>query len=187
MKQEKKRTLLMESAMHIVARDGLENTTTKSIGANAGLNEVYIYRNFKDKEDLIRQTFLHEDSTFIREIINRLPVLAVEDMNWEMRCRILWENCWNYMMQRREESLFYVRYYYSASFDADVQKEHKYYCEELAEEWTRIGAGNLSETVLLYMIEMIWNYSAKVALGIWENDPETSEQCFQYLYALLQK
>lgn len=39
--------IFMESAVHVVARDGLENATTKAIAAQAGLNEAYIYKCFR--------------------------------------------------------------------------------------------------------------------------------------------
>ena len=43
LEQQKMKQIFMESAVHVVARDGLEKATTKAIAAQAGLNEAYIY------------------------------------------------------------------------------------------------------------------------------------------------
>lgn len=48
---------LLQGAVRAVARNGLENTTTRSIGAEAGIDDAYIYRYFKDKEELICRAF----------------------------------------------------------------------------------------------------------------------------------
>ena len=39
-----KQAALIRAAIHAVAQDGLERTTTRSIGAAAGINDAYIYR-----------------------------------------------------------------------------------------------------------------------------------------------
>lgn len=53
--------IFMESAVHVVARDGLEKTTTKAIAAQAGLNEAYIYKCFCGKDQLLSAAFHQED------------------------------------------------------------------------------------------------------------------------------
>ena len=46
-KIENAKQTFIESAVRVVARDGLDKTTTKAIAADAGLNEAYIYRCFE--------------------------------------------------------------------------------------------------------------------------------------------
>lgn len=47
----------IESAIRVVAREGLDKATTKAIAADAGLNEAYIYRCFESKEAMLRDAF----------------------------------------------------------------------------------------------------------------------------------
>ena len=66
------RQTFIECAVRVVARDGLDKTTTKLIAKEAGLNEAYIYRCFKNKEDLLSEAFYMEDVSFIGHIQNTL-------------------------------------------------------------------------------------------------------------------
>ena len=52
--RENYRELLIDAAICVVARDGLDRATTKAIAAAAACNEVYIYRNFGSKEAFCR-------------------------------------------------------------------------------------------------------------------------------------
>lgn len=180
MKQNEIRSALRESVIHIVAQDGLENTTTKKIAQRAGLNEVYIYRVYQDKQDLMRQIFLLEDFDFIQEILNQCSVMGAQELSPETQYRAIWTSCWSYLMERPDSCLFYVRYFYSANFDEAVQKKHQSFCKHLLQQL------NISEALLHQILEMVWVFSSKVALGIWENDPQTAEDCFCLLYGMCQ-
>lgn len=43
MEVQEMRQVFIDSAVRVVARDGLEKTTTKAIASEAKLNEAYIY------------------------------------------------------------------------------------------------------------------------------------------------
>lgn len=187
MKRNEARSALIESVIHIVAKDGLENTTTKKIAQGAGLNEVYIYRAYQDKEDLMRHAFLSEDSDFIEEILRQFSFLRSKELSLETRCRAIWIPCWNHLMSRPDSCLFYVRYFYSANFDEAVQKKHRSLCESLLQQLRSVAeTEKTSEALLFQIVEMAWMFSAKVALGVWENNQETAEKCFHLLYSMCQ-
>lgn len=63
-RNENIRQAFIQSAIRVVARVGLDKTTTKAIAADAGLNEAYIYRCFEGKEDLLRAAFHMADVNF---------------------------------------------------------------------------------------------------------------------------
>ena len=206
--------LLKRSAIQIVARDGLEKTTTKKIATNVDLNEVYIYRCFLDKEDLLKKVFLETDRAFLHEVQRRLEGMISgsvqcegfmdekfrqESFRWgnagqekfrqekvrpEDSLETLWKDCWDFLLKRPEQCLFYTRYYYSASYDAEVQQEHRENCQELLELFVDSGFVGLQDTTLLYILELMWNFAAKVAQGIWVNTEETSEQCREFVFAV---
>ncbi len=47
---------IMKAAFDILQRDGLAKTTTKKIAAEAGVNEVTLFRKFENKKNLINVT-----------------------------------------------------------------------------------------------------------------------------------
>ena len=52
MKPDDIRQWLIDGTISVIANDGLDKATTKQIGIETALNEVYIYRCFSGKEDM---------------------------------------------------------------------------------------------------------------------------------------
>ena len=57
MKNGEIRQLLIDGTIRVIAREGLEKASTKLIGTTTSINEVYIYRCFKSKEDMFTEVF----------------------------------------------------------------------------------------------------------------------------------
>ena len=64
------RQSFIDSAIRIVARDGMEKTTTKAIAAEAKLNEAYIYKCFSGKDELLSAALHMEDENFANLLQN---------------------------------------------------------------------------------------------------------------------
>ena len=64
MEVQEMRQVFIDSAVRVVARDGLEKTTTKAIASEAKLNEAYIYKCFSGKDDLLSAALHMEDVNF---------------------------------------------------------------------------------------------------------------------------
>ena len=56
MKQDDLRQALIDGTIHVIAQNGLDKATTKAISNATGINEVYIYRLFENKEKLFEKT-----------------------------------------------------------------------------------------------------------------------------------
>ena len=74
---------IMEATIHIVAQYGLDKTTTRLIAAEAGLNEAYLYRCFKNKEDILSESFRAVDFAFVAHLHKILPVMQLAGTTWE--------------------------------------------------------------------------------------------------------
>ena len=59
MEQREIQQTFIRSAIRVIARKGLVKATTKAIAADAGLNEAYIYKCFKGKDELLAEA-LHD-------------------------------------------------------------------------------------------------------------------------------
>lgn len=65
MEVQEMRQVFIDSAVRVVAQDGLEKTTTKAIASEAKLNEAYIYKCFSSEDDLLSAALHMEDVNFV--------------------------------------------------------------------------------------------------------------------------
>jgi AcrR family transcriptional regulator len=52
------RQRILEAAERVFSRDGLQGATTREIAREAGVNEVTLFRHFRTRDDLLRETIL---------------------------------------------------------------------------------------------------------------------------------
>jgi AcrR family transcriptional regulator len=50
---------ILEAAIRVFGRDGVSGATTREIARSARVNEVTLFRHFKNKDELLRQVILH--------------------------------------------------------------------------------------------------------------------------------
>ena len=96
MEQESMKQAFMESAVRVVARDGMEKATTKAVAAEAKLNEAYIYKCFSNKDELLSAALHMEDVRFANLLQKTLPVMHMPDLLWKERAYILWKRSWDF-------------------------------------------------------------------------------------------
>ena len=99
----------MESAIHVVATEGIHKATTKAIANHSGVNEVYIYRLFEDKDDLFAQTFALIDSELIACILKYEPIMNMQGIEIEERCYIFFKSCWRNILDY-DKCSFFIKY-----------------------------------------------------------------------------
>jgi len=52
------RQRILEAAERVFSRDGFQGATTREIAREAGVNEVTLFRHFRSRDDLLRETLL---------------------------------------------------------------------------------------------------------------------------------
>lgn len=142
----------MEATVRSVLENGLENTTARTIGSLSGVNEVYIYRYFKNKDDLIAKTFDYADEKFLEHILESFPVMKYDSVDYDMRCRLLFTKCWDYIMANPDWLMFYVGYYYSKSFQIYSYDDHMKRYEVLISKMKPACHKNADVTTVLHHI-----------------------------------
>ena len=85
MKQDDTRLKLIDGTIHVIARDGLDKATTKSIGEETSINQAYIYRHFEDKQDMFAKTFESLDEELVNKVMQHIPVMYMQEMDYEKR------------------------------------------------------------------------------------------------------
>lgn len=118
------RQVFIDSAVRVVARDGMEKTTTKAIASEAKLNEAYIYKCFSGKDDLLSAALHMEDVNFANLLQKTLPIMHMPGLSWKERAYILWKKSWDLILSKPADCIFYIRYYYSASCRAHAYETH---------------------------------------------------------------
>ncbi len=125
MKQDDLRQALIDGTIHVIAQNGLDKATTKAISKATGINEVYIYRLFENKENLFEKAFEYLDKQLVDKALLHINVMYMREMDYETRCRIYFLAIWRFLIGNRDEILMYVRYYYSPYFKKLSSEAHK--------------------------------------------------------------
>lgn len=186
MEQKEIRQAFIQSAIHVVARDGLVKATTKAIAAAAGLNEAYIYKCFRGKDELLAAALWKLDEGLSQHLSETFPIMRNATLSWKERCFILWESSWVFILQKDDEVLFYLRYYYSSDFRAHAREKHLEYYRALT---SRIGyvfrPGTDIDLITHQMFETMLSFAAHVMAGDMPNDNTTTERTFAQIYSFV--
>ena len=186
MEQQDIKQTFMASAVRVVARDGMEKATTKSIAAEAKLNEAYIYKCFSGKDELLSETFLMEDDHFSAFLKKTLPVMRTPGLLWRERAYILWKRSWEHILGIPSDCAFYIRYYYSASCRAHAYEMHLACYKPLIE---KVSPVFLPETNMDMLIHQIFStmlfFASRVLNGELENSEATTLWAFEQIYSFV--
>ncbi len=181
---DRKRAGLMQAAIRVIAEDGLENTSVKDICRVSDINVAYVYRYFDNKEDLIAKTFAREDQGLLNGILNDFMLLRFNSIDYEMRCRLVFTKCWEYLMARPQELIFYVRYYYSYSFQQYSYADHIERYAGLVEKMRPAFPESVDVRMLLhYILDTILIQAERQILNPQGSNQECGERCFAMIYS----
>ena len=177
------RQIFLDSAVRIVARDGMEKTTTKAIAAEAKLNEAYIYKCFSGKDDLLSAALHREDVNFAALLRKTLPVMRLPGLPWKERAYLLWKQSWDFILTDPADCVFYIRYYYSASCRAHAYEAHLACFRPLIE---KVGPAFKPGTNMDMLIHQIFStmlfFASRVLGGELENSEKTTAWAFEQIY-----
>lgn len=183
MKHKNVQEKLIDRAICVIAANGLDKTTTKAIAAGVGISEVYIYRHFANKEDLLSKAFEKLDEELVGKLTMHFPVMYTRGLTFEKRCRFLFAEIWNFLLCNREKCLAYIRYYYSPYFASHSAESHRLRFAELVQKF---GEGFLEEAnprmLMNYALGTMLSFAIKVFDGDVPNNEDTAEHVFRVIY-----
>lgn len=181
--QQQMRAALIDAAIKIVSRDGLDKATTKRLATEAGLNEVYIYRSFKDKEDLFVKTFLEINIEFAAELITHFEILEKAEIEAETRCAFFFWRIWRLMVSNRDKTSYFAHYYYSPYFTKYSSEEHRNSYAAVVERFKPFFLDNVDVFMLLnHISDVMLSTAVKVFNGELEDNEQTAEKVFNLVY-----
>lgn len=169
MKRERNaKQAFIEGTVRVVARDGLDKTTTKAIATEAGLSEAYIYRCFESKEALLCAAFHMEDVAFAYFLKQNLVGMHIQNAPWKDDC------------------LFYLRYYYSANCRTYAYEEHLQCFQELFAAVEQTFKPEANVNMLLHQVfDTMLSFAARVLGGEMPDDDATTQWAFEQIYSFV--
>ena len=170
------RESLISQTISVIAAVGLEGTTTRQISKATGINEAYIYRCFQDKDDLIAEAFFRVDTEILGQLADYAEA-ARGDFKTVLRM------LWRYLLQNREKTLTFVRYFYSPYFQKHSAARHGALIADLAKGYApRFLPGTNVELLLQYMICTQVSIADSVFKGCVPADAQTEEDVVRLVY-----
>ena len=183
MKQDELRLRLIDGTIHVIARDGLEKASTKQIGLTTSINEAYIYRCFRDKEDMLANTFASLDDELVAKAMTHVPVMYMQEMEYEMRCRVFFASVWKFLLGNRDKCLAFIRYYYSPYFSRYSSKEHKKRYIPLVDKFKDAFRDEANVWMILnHILTTMLDFAVKVFDGALPDNDDTAEHVFRLIY-----
>ena len=183
MKQDELRLRLIDGTIHVIAREGLDKASTKQIGLSTKINEAYIYRCFKDKEDMFDKAFDSLDNELANKILQHLPVMYMQDLEYELRCRVFFEAVWKFMLANKEHCLAFIQYYYSPYFTKYSVEAHKKRYVSVVEKFKDAFKDEADVWMILnHILNVMLDFAVKVHNGQMPSEDNYSEHVFLVIY-----
>lgn len=188
MKQAETRLNLLNGAIHVIANEGLDKATTKQICYETGINEVYIYRCFKNKEDLYAHCFDWLDIELLDKLKQHVSIMSVQDMDFELKCRFFFSAIWSFMLGNRDRCITYVRYYYSEYFNKYSADDHEKRYKSFVEIMEPIFKGEADVWMILnHILDVMLNFAIKVHDNRMPSGDNYAEHVFRVIYAAIKQ
>lgn len=158
---EQRKNALMRATVEVIAAEGMEGLTTRGVGSLCGVKEIYIYRYFENRDDMVAKTFTYADKCLYGKITSALSALKAEKCD----LRIIFKVCLDYALSYPDWLKFYVRYYYSSIFPKNSYAEHIERYSDLASLlFPKCESTREAEALLNMLIEAILSLAFKQSL-----------------------
>ena len=173
--------MFMEGTVQTVAKIGIENMRTKHAADYAGFSEATMFRRFPTKEILLRDTFLYIDRR-ISDIFTQSAFLRNPgNVPLELGLYSTWRKVYRYLVEHREETIYFIRYRYSSLYTDEVWDTRQTYnggleraCETI-EKYYGIEGSAYRGFLVNYIFEMTLGFAEKVITGKIEDNQDTED------------
>ncbi len=179
---------LIDRTITVIAENGLDKTTTKAIVKGTDINEAYIYRFFKDKEDLLSRVFDELDDELVAKAMQHVEVMYMQELEYELRCRVFFTAIWKFLLGNKEKCLAFIRYYYSPYFQKYSYETHKQrYAPLVMKFQDAFKDGADTWMILNHVLNVILDFAVKVHNGQMPNEDIYAEHVFRVIYRSIEQ
>jgi len=180
---DKYRNDLMDGAIKATAEKGIEGMTTRAIAGSVGLNEAYIYRYYRDRNDLLEKAFLRCDQNMMAVMKKEYACLRDRSLSYRDRFFKFMNACWDYAVEDYTYALFYVRFYFSTFYNDRLRAEHLRLAEEAIPSNQDVFLQDIEPRLLInHIYRSALVFIMDLATGRRMDTPEERKQIFTLLY-----
>ena len=181
------RERFIEATIKLVAQMGMENLRTKHIATEVGMSEGSLFAYFKTKEDILRESFYVADKRFSDIMLEDPDVRSgnVTPENFRQVASNVWHRCFRYLIEHPEETLFTIRYRYSAYYTREVRSQRQAFNGSFAKSYEMIDR-LFTETdnfyrgfFVNYAFELTLSFAEKIITGFIADTKETEERMWR--------
>ena len=184
MKRDEVRNKLINSAILVIARDGLDKATTKQISHEISINEAYIYRCFADKEQLFAQSFAMLDDELVDVVDKGLAFMYDASLDFETRCRRYFFMTWDFLLGNRDKCVTFVRYYYSPYFLKHSAQDHLQRYKPIISKFKPAFKAEADVWMILnFILNVLLDFAVKVHNDQMSKEDDYAEHVFRVIYA----
>ena len=114
------------------------------------------------------------------------PNVLAETSPWRDRCFHLWEKTWKFILDKRDDCIFYLRYYSSPDFYAYEHDRQQQYYHALIQRVAYLFRPETDLDMLMHQVfETMLAFAAHVMAGDMENNDLTTERTFEQSYSFI--
>lgn len=186
MKHTNVKEVLINRTISVLGSAGMDKATTKAIVADTGISEVYIYRHFVNKEDLLAKAFERLDDELVQKVMLHIHIMYVQSMPYRDRCRFFFTAVWDFLLQDQTKCLAYIRYYYSPYFAKYSAEAHQNRFLPLVAKFREAFKEDTNAWMLLnHILSTMLDFAVKIYEGQLPNNEDTAEHIFRVIYYAL--
>lgn len=183
MKQDEIRRKLIDGTIQVIAGEGLDKASTKQISIVTSVNEVYIYRCFANKEDMLAKVFDALDEELLEQTMRHFDLISSARPDIETGSRLYFGEIWKFLLGNRDKCLAYVRYFYSPYFTKYSAQSHEKRFAPLLTRFRKIFRDEADVWMILnHVLNVALDFAVKVHNGLMPKADSYSEHVFRVIY-----
>ena len=178
----------MNTTYVVVAENGIDTFSMKTVTTRLGVSEGLIYKYFDTREGLLFKSFVAFEAQ-IFELMKNYAEETIEGETLEQRRERIWKGYFNFLLENNYKSLFYFEYRWSYRY-ADYRKmansvNSEYY--DSLQEFAKAILGHPAKSTMdrenvSWVIENTGFYVKKVLLGDMEKSDEIIHKVYQLIF-----
>ena len=174
---------LIDGAIKVIARDGMDKATTKAITTETKLYETYIYQHFKNKDGLLVAAFEKLDEELLFVTTSNLRCFEDPEKDYLTQAREYFTAIWEFMLEMPARTVTYIRYYYSPYYGKYSAVAHNQRFMPLLQKFKGNFADETNVAMLLnHMLSTTMLFAMRVIGGELEDNEDTRKHVFLVIH-----
>ena len=188
MARANKQEELMNTTYVVVAENGIDTFSMKTVTSRLGVSEGLIYKYFDTREGLLLKSFVAFENQ-IAEYLNESLANNPEGETREARRERIWKDYYNFFLNSNYKSLFYFEYRWSyryTEYKKLLEESGRPY-EDGMQQFATAVLGHPALTsadweMVSWIVESTGMYVRKALLGEIEKDEVTLHKIYRIIF-----